>query len=135
MAGDPIPNPWGKVSSPMHGNHPGFFNLKGGESSKSPTRSFKDVLAGNPMAGENIPNLTQSIFNGVPDVLLSDEGLHFFNPKVLHSLGAIFGCPLQTDQATATRTRPSVARVLVEVDISKKHAKEIWVGSKSYGYL
>ncbi|PKU80847.1 hypothetical protein MA16_Dca009258 [Dendrobium catenatum] len=61
--------------------------------------------------------------------------LHFFNPKVLHALGAIFGRPLQTDQATATRTRPLVARVLVEVDISKNHAKEIWVGSKAYGYL
>ncbi|PKU79759.1 hypothetical protein MA16_Dca010987 [Dendrobium catenatum] len=59
----------------------------------------------------------------------------FFNPKVLHALGSIFGYPLQIDQATAIRTRPSVARVLVEVDISKKHAKEIWVGSKAYGYL
>ncbi|PKU70799.1 hypothetical protein MA16_Dca012552 [Dendrobium catenatum] len=61
--------------------------------------------------------------------------LHFFNPKVLHALGSIFGRPLQTDHATMTRTRPSVARVLVEVDISKKHVKEIWVGSKAYGYL
>ncbi|PKU64991.1 hypothetical protein MA16_Dca004606 [Dendrobium catenatum] len=61
--------------------------------------------------------------------------LHFFNPKVLHALGLIFGRPLQTDQATASRTRPSVARTLVEVDISKKHPKEIWVGSKAYGYM
>ncbi|XP_020705083.2 uncharacterized protein LOC110115999, partial [Dendrobium catenatum] len=53
----------------------------------------------------------------------------------LHALGSIFGRPLQTDQATAARTRPSVARVLVEVDISKKHSKEVWVGSKAYGYL
>lgn len=28
-----------------------------------------------------------------------------------------------------------MARVLVEVDISKKHAKEIWVGSKHFGYM
>ncbi|PKU80185.1 hypothetical protein MA16_Dca011930 [Dendrobium catenatum] len=61
--------------------------------------------------------------------------LHFFNPKVLHALGLIFGRPLQTDQATAARTRPSVARILVEVDISKKHPKEVWVGSKAFGYL
>ncbi|PKU82306.1 hypothetical protein MA16_Dca019577 [Dendrobium catenatum] len=61
--------------------------------------------------------------------------LHFFHPKVLHALGTIFGRPLQTDQATASRTRPSVARVLVEVDISKKHPKEVWVGSKAFGYL
>ncbi|XP_020697339.1 uncharacterized protein LOC110110284 [Dendrobium catenatum] len=61
--------------------------------------------------------------------------LHFFNPKVLHAFGSIFGRPLQTDQATASKTHPSVARVLVEVDISKKHPKEVWVGSKSYGYM
>ncbi|PKU75975.1 hypothetical protein MA16_Dca006022 [Dendrobium catenatum] len=61
--------------------------------------------------------------------------LHFFNSKVLHALGTIFGRPLQIDQATASRTRPSVSRVLVEVDILKKHPKEIWVGSKAYGYL
>ncbi|KAL0904564.1 hypothetical protein M5K25_026691 [Dendrobium thyrsiflorum] len=54
--------------------------------------------------------------------------LHFFNPKVLHALGS-------TDQATASRTRPSVARVLVEIDITKNHTKEIWVGSKAFGYL
>ncbi|KAI0531186.1 hypothetical protein KFK09_000739 [Dendrobium nobile] len=61
--------------------------------------------------------------------------LHFFNSKVLHALGSIFGRPLQTDQATASKTRPCVARVLVEVDISKKHPKEVWVGSKAYGYM
>ncbi|KAL0928209.1 hypothetical protein M5K25_000081 [Dendrobium thyrsiflorum] len=61
--------------------------------------------------------------------------LHFFNPKVLHALGSLFGRPLQTDQAITAKTHPSVARVLVEVDITKKHAKEVWVGSKAYGYL
>ncbi|PKU64858.1 hypothetical protein MA16_Dca019935 [Dendrobium catenatum] len=61
--------------------------------------------------------------------------LHFFNTKVLDVLGLIFGHPLQTDQATASRTRPSVARVLVEVDITKKYANEVWVGSKTLGYL
>ncbi|KAH0464012.1 hypothetical protein IEQ34_006798 [Dendrobium chrysotoxum] len=34
------------------------------------------------------------------------------------------------DQATAPKTRPLVATVLVEVDITKKHAKKIWVGSE-----
>ncbi|KAI0513597.1 hypothetical protein KFK09_009624 [Dendrobium nobile] len=49
--------------------------------------------------------------------------------------GSIFGRPLQTDQATANRSRPSVARVLVEIDITKKHPKEIWIGSDKFGYL
>ncbi|PKU59624.1 hypothetical protein MA16_Dca027806 [Dendrobium catenatum] len=65
----------------------------------------------------------------------SNLRLHFFNPQVLHALGSVFGRPLQTDQATASRTRPSVARVLVEVDISKKHPKEVWVGSKAFSYM
>ncbi|KAH0463830.1 hypothetical protein IEQ34_006616 [Dendrobium chrysotoxum] len=30
------------------------------------------------------------------------------------------------DQTTAPKTRPFVATVLVEVDITKKHAKKIW---------
>ncbi|KAI0503720.1 hypothetical protein KFK09_014659 [Dendrobium nobile] len=61
--------------------------------------------------------------------------LHFFNNHVLHALGSIFGRPLQIDQATANRSRPSVARVLVEIDITKKHPKEIWIGSDKCGYL
>ncbi|KAL0927679.1 hypothetical protein M5K25_001877 [Dendrobium thyrsiflorum] len=61
--------------------------------------------------------------------------LHFFNSYVLHALGSIFGRPLQTDQATASRSRPSVARVLVEVDITKKHPKDVWLGSENSGYL
>ncbi|KAI0493542.1 hypothetical protein KFK09_023660 [Dendrobium nobile] len=61
--------------------------------------------------------------------------LHFFNHQVLHALGLIFGRPLQTDQATASHTRPFVSRILVEIDISKNHPKEIWVGSKTLGYF
>ncbi|PKU83181.1 hypothetical protein MA16_Dca024566 [Dendrobium catenatum] len=61
--------------------------------------------------------------------------LNFFNTHVLHALGSIFGRPLQTDQATANRSRPYIARVLVEIDITKKHPKDIWIGSENFGYL
>ncbi|KAL0928937.1 hypothetical protein M5K25_000873 [Dendrobium thyrsiflorum] len=228
---------WGKASSPIGEKNKGFLSLEVEGKSPSKSRSFKDVLSGNDSVGD-LSTLAQSVFNGVPAVLLSDEEvlklaspfqftlvgkfslrrpnldtirqffgnlkltgffsvglldarhvsiqltndldysrvfarrayfvnnyqmrilkwtpffdirqespivpiwisfpnlrLHFFNPKVLHALGSLFGRPLQTDQATAARTRPSVARVLVEVDITKKHAKEVWVGSKAYGYL
>ncbi|KAL0923122.1 hypothetical protein M5K25_007168 [Dendrobium thyrsiflorum] len=228
---------WGKASSPIGGKNKGFLSLEVEGNSPSKSRSFKDVLSGNDSVGD-LSTLAQSVFNGVPAVLLSDEEvlklaspfqftlvgkfslrrpnldtirqffgnlkltgffsvglldarhvsiqltndldysrvfarrsyfvnncqmhilkwtpffdirqespivpiwisfpnlrLHFFNPKVLHALGSLFGRPLQTDQATAARTCPSVARVLVEVDITKKHAKEVWVGSKAYGYL
>ncbi|XP_020687475.1 uncharacterized protein LOC110103206 [Dendrobium catenatum] len=230
-------NVWGKTTSPSHGNSRGFFNLDA-DSTKSPTQSFKDVLSSTTMQGDSAPKLTQSVVNGVPAILISDEDvlklaspfqftmvgkfalhrpnldsirsffanlkltgfysvglldsrhvaiqlsndldysrvfarrsyfinncqmrilkwtpffdvheeslivliwisfpnlrLHFFNPQVLHALGSVFGRPLQTDQATASRTHPSVARVLVEVDILKKHPKEVWVGSKAFGYM
>ncbi|PKU64639.1 hypothetical protein MA16_Dca015900 [Dendrobium catenatum] len=61
--------------------------------------------------------------------------LHFFNPNVLHALGSIFGRPLKSDQATTSRSRPSVARILVELDITKKQPREIWLGSEKSGYL
>ncbi|KAH0465721.1 hypothetical protein IEQ34_005824 [Dendrobium chrysotoxum] len=38
-------------------------------------------------------------------------------------------------QATASRSRPYVARVHVELDISKKYPKGIWVGFESLGYI
>ncbi|KAL0905689.1 hypothetical protein M5K25_024129 [Dendrobium thyrsiflorum] len=56
--------------------------------------------------------------------------LHFFNSQILFGLASIFGKPLQTDQATASISRPYVGRVLVELDISKKHPDEIWLGSE-----
>ncbi|PKU59298.1 hypothetical protein MA16_Dca006031 [Dendrobium catenatum] len=39
--------------------------------------------------------------------------LHFFNMQILFGLASLFGRPLQTDQATASLSRPSVARVLI----------------------
>ncbi|KAH0451136.1 hypothetical protein IEQ34_018435 [Dendrobium chrysotoxum] len=65
--------PWGKASSLIHGNNKGFFSLEGVGPSKSPSRSFKDVLSRNSLAGDTLPNITQSVLNGVPAMLLSDE--------------------------------------------------------------
>ncbi|XP_028550134.1 uncharacterized protein LOC114579511 [Dendrobium catenatum] len=61
--------------------------------------------------------------------------MHFFNSQILFGLASILGRPLQTDQATGSVPRPSVARVLVEVDISKKYPNEIWLGSEVNGYF
>ncbi|KAL0923443.1 hypothetical protein M5K25_007500 [Dendrobium thyrsiflorum] len=61
--------------------------------------------------------------------------LHFFNHQVLFALASIFGRPLQTDQATLAISRPSVARVLVELDVTKKHPREVWLGSEFNGYF
>lgn len=51
--------------------------------------------------------------------------LDFLNNSVLHAFGSIFGQPLRADQATTSQTRPSMAHILVKVDLSKRHLKEI----------
>ncbi|KAI0520208.1 hypothetical protein KFK09_007679 [Dendrobium nobile] len=49
---------------------------------------------------------------------------HLFSPRILHGLGSMFGRPLRTDNATMNGTRPSVARILVELDVTKRYAKQ-----------
>ncbi|KAI0503868.1 hypothetical protein KFK09_014811 [Dendrobium nobile] len=60
---------------------------------------------------------------------------HLFSPRILLGLGSIFGRPLKSDLATAVGSRPSMARILVELDVTKKHAEKIWVGSVDSGYV
>ncbi|KAL0915133.1 hypothetical protein M5K25_015532 [Dendrobium thyrsiflorum] len=52
---------------------------------------------------------------------------HLFSPWILHGLGSLFGRHLRTDNATSNGTRPSVARVLVELDVTKRYHDQIWV--------
>ncbi|KAL0914945.1 hypothetical protein M5K25_015337 [Dendrobium thyrsiflorum] len=52
---------------------------------------------------------------------------HLFSPRILHGLGSIFGRPLRLDNATANGSRPSVARVLVELDITKRYPDRVWL--------
>ncbi|KAI0524502.1 hypothetical protein KFK09_003873 [Dendrobium nobile] len=68
-------------------------------------------------------------------ISFSNLHLHFFNHQILFGLASIFGHPLQTDKATALVSRPSVARVLVEMDVSKKHPIKIWIGSEVKRYF
>ncbi|KAL0918241.1 hypothetical protein M5K25_010239 [Dendrobium thyrsiflorum] len=58
---------------------------------------------------------------------------HFYSPRILHGLGLLFGKPLKVDNATAVGLRPSVARVLVEIDVSKKYFDKIWFGPEKLG--
>ncbi|KAL0912632.1 hypothetical protein M5K25_018616 [Dendrobium thyrsiflorum] len=60
---------------------------------------------------------------------------HLFSPRILQGLGTIFGRPLKIDQATSVGSRPSVARILVELDVSKQHPDKVWVGPDNLGYV
>ena len=56
--------------------------------------------------------------------------IHFFDKTMLFSIAAAFGHPLKVDEPTANLTRPLVARVLVEVDVSKEQRNKIWLGTE-----
>ncbi|KAL0908366.1 hypothetical protein M5K25_022856 [Dendrobium thyrsiflorum] len=60
---------------------------------------------------------------------------HLFSPRILHGLGSLFGRPLRTDNATSVGSRPFVARILVELDVTKRYASQVWLGSESMSYI
>ncbi|XP_027118705.1 uncharacterized protein [Coffea arabica] len=53
--------------------------------------------------------------------------VHFFDKHSLFSILSPVGKPLFLDAATAAGTRPSVARVCVEVDLVKPICSRVWV--------
>ncbi|KAL9448768.1 hypothetical protein AB3S75_016132 [Citrus x aurantiifolia] len=61
--------------------------------------------------------------------------VHFlFCKAALYSIAAAIGTPLRVDNATASGTRPSVARILVEYDISQPLLPRIWIGEGDSGF-
>ncbi|KAH0696108.1 hypothetical protein KY290_015812 [Solanum tuberosum] len=55
---------------------------------------------------------------------------NFFGKEVVFSLSVAVGKPLQVDMATRNQTRPSCARVKVEVDLLREFPKCIKIGIK-----
>ncbi|KAL9420883.1 hypothetical protein AB3S75_038453 [Citrus x aurantiifolia] len=61
--------------------------------------------------------------------------VHFIHCKsALCSIASAIGTPLRVDHATASVNRPSVARVLVEYDVSKPLLPRIWIGEGESGF-
>ncbi|PKU60673.1 hypothetical protein MA16_Dca028358 [Dendrobium catenatum] len=82
------------------------------------------------------PVLDLSEESPIVPVWLSFSGLrpHLFSFRILFGLGSVFGRPIHTDNATASGSRPSVARVLVEIDVSKSFSDTVWLGPEKFGY-
>ncbi|KAF8399063.1 hypothetical protein HHK36_014929 [Tetracentron sinense] len=57
--------------------------------------------------------------------------LNFFNPKDLSSIGNLLGRVLLVDRPTRNLSRPSLARICVEIDASKKKIHRFWLGMGS----
>lgn len=66
-------------------------------------------------------------------VTLPGLPLSFFNKKYLLKIGSLIGRPLQLDSAISNFKRPSVAHMLIKLDISKTSIKHIWIGDEEYG--
>ena len=61
--------------------------------------------------------------------------VHFMHCKeALFSITSAIGKPLRIDQATASFARPSVARVLVEYDITQPPLPQIRIGMRDFGF-
>ncbi|KAL9412593.1 hypothetical protein AB3S75_041270 [Citrus x aurantiifolia] len=61
--------------------------------------------------------------------------VHYMKCKeALYSIAATIGKPLRIDHATAAVSRPTVARVLIEYDISRPLLKRLWIGEKDTGF-
>ncbi|KAL0925760.1 hypothetical protein M5K25_004130 [Dendrobium thyrsiflorum] len=60
---------------------------------------------------------------------------HLFSPQILHGLGSLFGRPLRTDNSTVNGLRPSVSRILVELDVTKRNVSQVWLGSENCCYV
>lgn len=61
--------------------------------------------------------------SGIP-TWIAIEGLtiHLFNKSSLFSIASLIGKPMKIDEPTANFSRPSVARVCVELDLLKGFA-------------
>ncbi|PKU61924.1 hypothetical protein MA16_Dca017257 [Dendrobium catenatum] len=83
------------------------------------------------------PNLDIEVESPIVPIWVSFPFLrpHLFSPRILSGLGSLFGKPLKSDMATASGSRPSMARIMVELDVTKNYPDKIWVGSVETGYV
>lgn len=54
--------------------------------------------------------------------------IHFFDNHSLFSIAQAVGKPLIIDAAMASLTRPSVARICIQVDLMKPIPEDVWIG-------
>lgn len=68
-------------------------------------------------------------------VWIALEGLpaHLQDKRAIYSIAQSVGSPLKVDTSTLTLNRPSVARVCVELDVSKPFPENIWINHGSLG--
>ncbi|XP_071925054.1 uncharacterized protein [Coffea arabica] len=67
-------------------------------------------------------------------IALEHLPIHFFDKMSLFSIASTIGNPLQIDTATASLARPSIARICMDLDISKELPVRVWIGTGNHGF-
>lgn len=86
---------------------------------------FKWNSSFNPQA----ENITARFWVNLPKLKLQ-----FFNHDAIERIGNSLGTYLRTDSSTFDGSRPCLARMYVEMDISKELPDKIWIGNEYSGY-
>lgn len=61
--------------------------------------------------------------------------IHYLSSKdALFAIASTIGKPLRVNHATATVTKPTMARILVEYDIAMPLILEIWIGEEDLSF-
>lgn len=53
--------------------------------------------------------------------------LHLFNFELIHRICAPIGRAIELDSATVRKSRPSVAKVRLEIDVTKPRLERVWI--------
>ncbi|VFQ84581.1 unnamed protein product [Cuscuta campestris] len=61
--------------------------------------------------------------------------IHLFEPNALFSIGNLIGTPLKMDNATLMLSRPSVAHLCIELDLTKELPRAVWIHLGSLSFL
>ncbi|KAH0465835.1 hypothetical protein IEQ34_005938 [Dendrobium chrysotoxum] len=91
------------------------------------------------------PYLNLTVESPIIPIWVSSPNLHqvsfpnlhpcLFSPRILNGLGVLFGRPLYIDNETVVASRPLVAWVLIELDITKHYLDYVWINLNSLGYV
>ncbi|MDD0213388.1 DUF4283 domain-containing protein, partial [Shigella flexneri] len=60
--------------------------------------------------------------------------IQFYRKDSICSIAKVAGTPIKIDQGTALLTRPSIARVCIEIDLLKEPPKRVWIMAGKEGF-
>ncbi|CAH9086538.1 unnamed protein product, partial [Cuscuta epithymum] len=82
------------------------------------------------------PDFQPNVESPIVPVWLTFEGLpiHLHDKRAMFVIASLIGTPLKLDIATTTLARPSLARVCVELDLTKEMPSKVWIQTGKTGF-